>query len=259
MQVLRVRHRSGDVPQLGQALLRHLAQLHPQVRHGGAGQAVEHVLAFTPAFHQVRVAQFAQADLVRGEVRVHTSIIGDPVIIRRNGRPQYNFAVVIDDADMAITHVVRGEDHISNTPLQILIAEAIAVPTPAFAHLSLVLGPDHAPLSKRHGATSVAEFRARGFLPEALVNYLALVGWSPAQQRVRSLVRRQGQRGWLRRRPTTRAWHLGRTRRRRACRIAHRTSDGSQSASKPAVRRGRDGRASTARGSTHAPRDQHAG
>jgi glutamyl-tRNA synthetase len=119
------------------------------------------------------------ADLVRGEVRVHTSIIGDPVIVRRNGRPQYNFAVVIDDADMAITHVVRGEDHISNTPLQILIAEALGVPTPAFAHLSLVLGPDHAPLSKRHGATSVAEFRARGFLPEALVNYLALLGWSP--------------------------------------------------------------------------------
>jgi glutamyl-tRNA synthetase len=119
------------------------------------------------------------ADLVRGEVRVQTSIIGDPVIVRRNGRPQYNFAVVIDDADMAITHVVRGEDHISNTPLQILIAEALGVPTPAFAHLSLVLGPDHAPLSKRHGATSVAEFRARGFLPEALVNYLALLGWSP--------------------------------------------------------------------------------
>jgi glutamyl-tRNA synthetase len=118
-------------------------------------------------------------DLVRGEVRVHTSIIGDPIIVRSDGRPQYNFAVVIDDAAMAITHVVRGEDHISNTPRQILMAEAMGLPMPAFAHLSLVLGPDHAPLSKRHGATSVAEFRARGYLPEALVNYLALLGWSP--------------------------------------------------------------------------------
>jgi glutamyl/glutaminyl-tRNA synthetase len=80
---------------------------------------------------------------------------------------------------MQITHVVRGEDHISNTPRQILVYEALGARPPQFAHLSLVLGPDHAPLSKRHGATSVAEFRARGYLPEALVNYLALLGWSP--------------------------------------------------------------------------------
>ena len=80
---------------------------------------------------------------------------------------------------MEITHVIRGEDHISNTPRQILIYEALGFPLPQFAHLSLVLGPDHAPLSKRHGATSVAEFRERGFLPESLVNYLALLGWSP--------------------------------------------------------------------------------
>jgi glutamyl-tRNA synthetase len=119
------------------------------------------------------------ADLVRGDVSFHTSIIGDPVILRSDGRPAYNFSVVVDDAGMAITHVVRGEDHISNTPRQILIYEALGATPPAFAHLSLVLGPDHAPLSKRHGATSVAEFRERGFLPEALVNYLALLGWSP--------------------------------------------------------------------------------
>lgn len=122
-------------------------------------------------------------DVVRGEVRVHTSIIGDPVIVRSDGRPAYNFAVVVDDAAMQITHVVRGEDHISNTPRQVLIAEALGVPLPTYAHLSLVLGPDHAPLSKRHGATSVGEFRARGFLPEALVNYLALLGWSPGEDR----------------------------------------------------------------------------
>jgi glutamyl-tRNA synthetase/nondiscriminating glutamyl-tRNA synthetase len=120
-------------------------------------------------------------DIVRGDVTFNTEVIGDPVILRSDGRPAYNFAVVVDDAEMAVTHVVRGEDHLSNTPRQILIYEALGWPPPAFAHLSLVLGPDHAPLSKRHGATSVAEFRERGYLPEALVNYLALLGWSPGE------------------------------------------------------------------------------
>jgi nondiscriminating glutamyl-tRNA synthetase len=118
-------------------------------------------------------------DLVRGDVRVGAEVIGDPVIVRSGGVPAYNFAVVIDDALMAITHVVRGEDHISNTPRQILLYEAFGWKPPMFAHVSLVLGPDHAPLSKRHGATSVKEFRDRGYLPEALTNYLALIGWSP--------------------------------------------------------------------------------
>jgi nondiscriminating glutamyl-tRNA synthetase len=118
-------------------------------------------------------------DLVRGTVSFHTSVIGDPVLLRSDGTPAYNFAVVVDDALMAVTHVVRGEDHISNTPRQILIYEALGFPPPSFAHLALVMGPDHTPLSKRHGATSVAEFRAKGYLPEALVNYLALIGWSP--------------------------------------------------------------------------------
>jgi glutamyl-tRNA synthetase len=118
-------------------------------------------------------------DAVRGEVRFHTDVIGDPVIVRGDGTPAYNFAVVVDDALMAVTHVVRGEDHISNTPRQILLYEAIGFAPPAFAHLALVMGPDHSPLSKRHGATSVAEFRSRGYLPEALCNYLALIGWSP--------------------------------------------------------------------------------
>ncbi|HEV3062743.1 MAG TPA: glutamate--tRNA ligase [Vicinamibacterales bacterium] len=118
-------------------------------------------------------------DAVRGEVRFHTDVIGDPVIVRAGGHPAYNFAVVVDDALMEVTHVIRGEDHISNTPRQILVYEALGFTAPAFAHLALVMGPDHSPLSKRHGATSVAEFRARGYLPEALVNYLALVGWSP--------------------------------------------------------------------------------
>jgi glutamyl-tRNA synthetase len=118
-------------------------------------------------------------DAVRGELRFHTDVIGDPIIVRADGTPAYNFAVVIDDALMGITQVIRGEDHISNTPRQILLYEALGFTAPAFAHLSLVMGPDHTPLSKRHGATSVGEFRSKGYLPEALVNYLALIGWSP--------------------------------------------------------------------------------
>ncbi len=118
-------------------------------------------------------------DAVRGDVRFHTDVIGDPVIVRADGHPAYNFAVVIDDALMEVTDVIRGEDHISNTPRQVLLYEALGFTAPNFAHLSLVMGPDHSPLSKRHGATSVAEFRSKGYLPEALVNYLALIGWSP--------------------------------------------------------------------------------
>src|SRR5215472_9114414 len=118
-------------------------------------------------------------DAVRGEVRFSGEVIGDPVIVRGDSHPAYNFAVVVDDALMEITHVIRGEDHISNTPRQLLLYEALGFTTPQFAHLALVLGPDHSPLSKRHGATSVAEFRGKGYLPEALVNYLALIGWSP--------------------------------------------------------------------------------
>ena len=118
-------------------------------------------------------------DAVRGDVRFQTDVIGDPVIVRGDGTPAYNFAVVVDDALMAVSHVMRGEDHISNTPRQVLLYEALGFTPPTFAHLSLVMGPDHSPLSKRHGATSVAEFRAKGYLPEALVNYLALIGWSP--------------------------------------------------------------------------------
>ncbi|MGC4080984.1 MAG: glutamate--tRNA ligase [Vicinamibacterales bacterium] len=127
-----------------------------------------------PDNHEVRFT-----DAVRGEVRFHTDVIGDPIIVRAEGVPAYNFAVVVDDALMGITQVIRGEDHISNTPRQILLYEALGFTPPAFAHLALVMGPDHTPLSKRHGATSVSEFRSKGYLPEALVNYLALIGWSP--------------------------------------------------------------------------------
>jgi glutamyl-tRNA synthetase/nondiscriminating glutamyl-tRNA synthetase len=140
-------------------------------RRHASGQAAV-VRLRVPAAREV-----AFQDLVRGTVTFQTDQIGDPVLVRSDGIPAYNYAVVIDDRLMAISHVIRGEDHISNTPRQVLVSEAFGWTPPAFAHLSLVLGPDHAPLSKRHGATSVAEFRAKGYLPEALVNYLALIGW----------------------------------------------------------------------------------
>ncbi len=120
-------------------------------------------------------------DVVRGPLAFDVDVIGDFVLLRSNGIPAYNFVVVIDDVLMGITHIIRGEDHISNTPRQVLLYEAFGWKTPVFAHVSLVLGPDHAPLSKRHGATSVKEFRDRGYLPEALTNYLALIGWSPGE------------------------------------------------------------------------------
>ena len=144
--------------------------------------AAARVAAGEPAVIRLRVPADRDVtfnDLVRGPVTFHTSVIGDPVLVRSDGMPAYNYAVVIDDALMKVTHVVRGEDHISNTPRQLLLYEAFGWPPPTFAHLSLVMGPDHTPLSKRHGATSVAEFRQKGYLPEALVNYLALIGWSP--------------------------------------------------------------------------------
>jgi glutamyl-tRNA synthetase/nondiscriminating glutamyl-tRNA synthetase len=155
---------------------------HGTCRDIGADEARRRIDGGERAVVRFRVPEqidVAFPDLVRGDVTFNTEVIGDPVIVRSDGRPQYNFAVVIDDALMEVTHVIRGEDHISNTPRQILLYRALGFAPPRFAHLSLVLGPDHTPLSKRHGATSVSEFRARGYLPEALTNYLALIGWSP--------------------------------------------------------------------------------
>lgn len=147
-----------------------------------ADEARRRVDTGAPAVLRFRVPgdrEVVFADAVRGEVRFHTDVIGDPVLLRADGTAAYNFAVVIDDALMGMTHVVRGEDHLSNTPRQLLLYEAFGWTPPVFAHVSMVLGPDHTKLSKRHGATSVAEFRERGYLPEALTNYLALLGWSP--------------------------------------------------------------------------------
>ena len=118
-------------------------------------------------------------DLVHGEIGFDNAHIEDFVALRSDGHPTYHLSVVVDDLDMAITHVVRGDDHISNTPKQVLLYRAFGSAVPAFAHVPLILGPDKRRLSKRHGATSVMEYHRQGFLPEAMVNFLALLGWSP--------------------------------------------------------------------------------
>ncbi|MFN7983345.1 MAG: glutamate--tRNA ligase [Vicinamibacterales bacterium] len=161
-------------PALYNGTCRNLAK-HDALARIAAGEAAS-IRFRVPGNREVRFD-----DDVRGDVRFHTDVIGDPIIIRSDGMPAYNFAVVVDDALMGVTQVIRGEDHISNTPRQILLYEALGFTPPRFAHLAMVMGPDHTPLSKRHGATSVGEFRSKGYLPEALVNYLALIGWSPGQ------------------------------------------------------------------------------
>ena len=123
------------------------------------------------------------ADLVHGPIAFENEHIEDFVILRSDGHPTYHLSVVVDDIDMAITHVVRGDDHISNTPKQVLLYQAFGRPAPAFAHVPLIMGPDKKRLSKRHGATSVMEYQRLGYLPEAMVNFLALLGWSPGGDR----------------------------------------------------------------------------
>jgi nondiscriminating glutamyl-tRNA synthetase len=129
---------------------------------------------------RVRQGTVGFPDLVFGRIEIDTNQISDPVLLRSDSSPTYNFCCVVDDTLMKISHVIRGEGHLSNTHRQILIYEALGASIPQFAHLSTILGPDGQKLSKRHGATSIEEFRKQGYLPEALGNYLALLGWSPA-------------------------------------------------------------------------------
>lgn len=156
-----------------------------------------------PAAIRFRIERLGTiVDLIRGEVDFSSKIVGDPVILRRDGRPTYNYAVVVDDACMRITHVLRGEDHLSNTPVQIRLYDELKklhshdpgidrpfeklepdFEKPHFAHFPMIMGPDGSRLSKRHGATSVSFFKEDGYLPEALLNYLALLGWSPPDEK----------------------------------------------------------------------------
>jgi glutamyl-tRNA synthetase/nondiscriminating glutamyl-tRNA synthetase len=130
---------------------------------------------------KVRQGPISFQDIVHGQMAFSSDVISDPILIRSSGLPTYNYAVVVDDALMQMTHVIRGDDHLSNTPKQVLIYEAFGWSLPAFAHLSTILGDDHARLSKRHGATSIQTFQEMGTLPEALLNYLALLGWAPPE------------------------------------------------------------------------------
>ncbi len=121
-------------------------------------------------------------DLVRGDVVFNNADLDDLILVRSDGMPTFHFGVVVDDADMAITHVIRGDDHLTNTPRQINMIKALGMPVPAYAHLPMILGADGARLSKRHGAVNVLEYRDQGFLPEALLNYLVRLGWSHGDQ-----------------------------------------------------------------------------
>ncbi len=123
-------------------------------------------------------------DLVKGDVTFPNSQLDDFIIVRSDGTPTYNFVVVIDDAEMNITHIIRGDDHLNNTPKQILLYQALGYTLPQFAHVSMILGHDHTRLSKRHGATSVLAYRDEGYLPEALFNFLVRLGWSHGDQEV---------------------------------------------------------------------------
>ncbi|MBI3448506.1 MAG: glutamate--tRNA ligase [Acidobacteria bacterium] len=145
-----------------------------------AGESGRRAAAGEPFALRFRVPEgnIAFIDAVRGRVEFPWEQIGDPILVRSDARPAYNFAVVVDDIAMRITHVVRGEDHLSNTPRQILVYRALGHEPPAFAHLSMIVGPDGARLHKRHGSVSVAQFREEGIVAQALVNYLALLGWS---------------------------------------------------------------------------------
>jgi len=140
----------------------------------GRGEAV---------IYKVTPQEIVVGDLIRGEIKFDTRVIKDQVLIKSDGTPTYNFACVVDDAAMEITHVIRGDDHISNTPKQILMYQALDFSIPFFAHLPLIMGMEGGRLSKRTGATAISDYRRMGYLAEALVNYLLLLSWSPGEDR----------------------------------------------------------------------------
>ena len=161
----------GDTPRyLGRC--RHLS---PEQKAEKIEQGVKPTIRFEVPTNKIYLVD----DIVRGRVSFDSSIIGDFIIIKSDGLPTYNFAVVIDDVLMGITHVIRAEEHLSNTPRQLMIYDALNFKTPTFAHISLILGSDRQKMSKRHGATSLIQYREMGYLPEAMFNFLALMGWSP--------------------------------------------------------------------------------
>jgi glutamyl-tRNA synthetase len=135
-------------------------------------------------FKAPREGQTVVEDLIKGKIVFDNAVLDDLIILRSNGYPTYNFSVVVDDALMNITHVVRGDDHLTNTPRQVPIFEALGFPVPRFGHLPMILGSDKARLSKRHGATSIMAYKEMGYLPDAMVNYLVRLGWSHGDQEI---------------------------------------------------------------------------
>ena len=152
-------------------------------RHLSREEAEARIAAGEPYVLRIKVPEdrgdVVIHDAVHGDVTFDAKELDDFVIFRSDGTPTYNFTTVVDDAMMGITHVIRGDDHLSNTPRQVMVYEAMGAPVPTFAHISMILGADGKKLSKRHGATSVEEYQAAGYLSDAFVNYLALLGWSP--------------------------------------------------------------------------------
>jgi glutamyl-tRNA synthetase len=139
---------------------------------------------FALRFKGPKEGETVVADLIKGQVVFQNQELDDLIIVRSDGTPIYNFCSVVDDADLRITHIVRGDDHLTNTPRQILLFQALGAELPRFAHLPLILGSDRAPLSKRHGATAVRAYRELGYLPDALVNFLARLGWASGDQEI---------------------------------------------------------------------------
>ncbi len=133
--------------------------------------------------YKVQPSKIKVKDLIRGEIEFDSSLIKDQVLIKSDGTPTYNFACVVDDAEMQITHIIRGDDHISNTPKQIMLYQALGFDLPEFAHLPLIMGVDGGRLSKRTGATAISDYRKMGYLAEALLNYLLLLSWAPGDNR----------------------------------------------------------------------------
>lgn len=155
----------------GEIYKKHLQKM---IDAGAAYRAEDNVIRFKNPNAKVKFH-----DTVRGEIEFDTTDLGDFVVAKSLNEPLYHLAVVVDDFESGVTHVIRGEDHISNTPRQILIQEAISAPRPVYAHIPLILAPDRSKLSKRHGAVSLLEYKEKGYLPEAMVNYLAFLGWNP--------------------------------------------------------------------------------
>lgn len=166
---------SGGLPQIYSGKCRNLSE--EEIKKNLA-EGKKSIVRFKSPSQKVRFI-----DLIRGEVEFDSSLIGDFSIAKDLVTPLYNFAVVIDDFEMKISHVIRGEDHISNTPKQILLQEALNFSQPKYGHLPLILGADRSKMSKRHGSTSVAEYKKEGYLPEALVNFMAFLGWNPGGEK----------------------------------------------------------------------------